>query len=313
MFEIPEKADKIAIFAHIRPDGDTLGGVLALGLSLKLAGRDVDMFCDSEIPEFYMILDGIKLINSEPYSEYDMLIAVDCADPPRLGVYARRFLAHPNTLNIDHHYTNTKYAKTNAVVPSASCCEIIYSGLKDNGLPINKNIAECIYCGIVTDTGNFAQSNTTKNSFAVTAELLDYGIDVEFLSDAFLNQKPYARHLLVAKSIQNMRFFCNGKICIVTIRLADLNEFGLNIQDTEGIIRYAIGCTGVLAGICLTESTPNTYKVSLRSKRSVDISAAAERFGGGGHKQAAGCVVSGALEEVIEKLVRAAELELPLN
>ena len=304
------RVKKIAIFSHIRPDGDTIGGMLALCLSLRLAGYQVDMFCDNGVPPCYTALEGFNGINTAPYSEYDMLIAIDCADVARLGKWSRKFSAHSNTVNIDHHFTNERYAKINIVESASSCCEIIYQILKDQNLPVNKAIAESIYVGIITDTGNFAQSNTTKNSFIVSAELTDYQIDLEFLADVFNNVKTYPRMLLVADAIKNMRFFEGGKICLIPVRADDLKRHSLTIQDTEGLIKYAIHCEGVQIGICLTESTKDNYKVSLRSKRPIDASAVARRFGGGGHKQAAGCILSGALEEVIEKLAYTASLEL---
>ncbi|MDR3318783.1 MAG: DHH family phosphoesterase [Clostridiales bacterium] len=312
MLNINAKVQRIAVFSHIRPDGDTLGSMLGLANSLISAGKTVEMFCDGEIPDTFCILAGCELINATEFTAYDMLISVDCADIFRLGRYRDVFLAHKKTLNIDHHITNTRFAVENCIRAAASTCEIVYALIKDAGLPVDKRIAECLYSGILTDTGNFAQNNTTKESHIAAAELIGYGLDIEFLSDTMLSLTSKEKLKLIAYGISSMRFYSAERICLILIRQADLDRYGLKNTETDGIIRYAINCKGVLVGICLTESAPDVFKVSLRSKRTVNIANAAAAFGGGGHKQAAGCVLSGPAEEVIERIVRASELEIPL-
>lgn len=300
----------IALISHIRPDGDTLGSSLALFHVLKNRGYICECFCDSPIPDALKVLPGCENVNKSPFSKYDMLISLDCADIKRLGKYAPDFIKHNNTLNIDHHMTNDMFASVNIVQNCGSTAEIVYKEIIALSFPITKEAAICLYAGIITDTGNFMHSNTTAESLLISSKLVENGADTEFLARKLIKEMSINKFGLIRRCLNNIRFFKNGEISFICITMRDLADCGVPSYETEGIINYALNIHGVKIAVCITESSQNSFKVSLRSNDKIDVSRVAGRFGGGGHKQASGCVVNGVLEDVVDKLVYAASTEL---
>ncbi len=299
---------RAALFTHIRPDGDALGSMNGLGLALKKKGIEVDCYCDSEVPALLSFLPNANNVLSGTLNgNYDVFISIDCADEYRLGKYKDAFLKHPNSINIDHHVTNTNYAKTNLIKNLSSSCELIFEVLKALQLEIDDEIALALYVGMVTDTGHFTQANTTSGSHIAAAELIKYNIDIEYISQKLFKEISKDKLMLIKDCITSMRFFSKDRISFIGIKSDMLKQYNLEINETEGIINYAINISGVLIGICLTESAKNAYKVSLRSKKGVNVAEVASIFGGGGHVQAAGFMVNGCFEDVIERIVKACE------
>lgn len=302
----------VAIFSHVRPDGDTVGSMFALRSALTAIGVRVDCFCDGDLPEYLAFLDNDAAWNKRTVDTYDTCIAVDCADADRIGAYRSLFFSTRETYNIDHHMTNIGYAKYNTVRDSASTCEIVYDLLDEAGLGISKEVATCIYSGILTDTGSFSQSNTTAHTHDVAARLLDCGIEVEWLHNRLCKEVKKTQQLMFADRVANMRFYSDDRIALLCVTLADLARFGLTRQETEGLVNYANNVIGVKIAVCMTENEPQQFKVSLRAKKGYNVAEVAQSFGGGGHIQAAGCSLRGLKEEVIERVVRQCELALPL-
>ncbi|HEY8423964.1 MAG TPA: bifunctional oligoribonuclease/PAP phosphatase NrnA [Clostridia bacterium] len=294
----------IALFTHIRPDGDALGSMNGLALALRKKGLQVDCYCDSEIPPLLSFLPNIHNVkNGDLEKDYDMFISVDCADELRLGKYKDAYLSHPNTVNIDHHMTNTKYAKANIIKNTSSSCELVYEVVKSLDVEIDKDIALNLYVGTVTDTGHFTQANTTSGAHFAAGELIKHNIDIEFLSQKLFKEISKEKLMLIKDCISGMRFYRGDRICLIGITQEMLKKYNLDLNETEGIINYAINIRGVLIGVCLTESGNNAYKVSLRSKNGVNVADVAASFGGGGHLQAAGFMINGNYEEAVERII----------
>ena len=299
---------KAALFTHIRPDGDALGSMCGLGLALKKKGIEVDCYCDSEVPALLSFLPNVKnVLNGVLNNNYDMFISIDCADEFRLGKYKDAFLKHQNSINLDHHMTNTNYAKQNIIKNLSSSCELIFEAVKSLNIEFDNEIALNLYVGMVTDTGHFTQANTTSGAHIACAELIKYNIDIEYISQRLFKEISKDKLMLIQDCISNMRFFSSDKISLIGIKKEMLKQYNLDINETEGIINYAININGVMIGICLTESAKNAYKVSLRSKKGVNVAEVASIFGGGGHLQAAGFMINGCFEDVIERIVKACE------
>lgn len=299
---------KAALFTHIRPDGDALGSMCGLGLALKKKGIEIDYYCDSEVPQLLSFLPDVNRVLSGTFANnYDMLISIDCADEFRLGKYKDAFLKHPNTVNLDHHMTNTNFAKINIIKNLSSSCELVFEVIKSLNIDLDDQIALDLYVGMVTDTGHFTQANTTSGVHMASAELIKYNIDIEYISQRLFKEISKNKLMLVKDCIAGMRFFSSDRICLIGIKKEMLNQHNLDINETEGIINYAINITNVMIGICLTESAKNAYKVSLRSKKGVNVAEVASLFGGGGHLQAAGFMINGCFEDVIERIVKACE------
>ncbi len=299
---------KAALFTHIRPDGDALGSMCGLGLALKKKGIEIDCYCDSEVPALLSFLPNVKnVLNGVLNNNYDMFISIDCADEFRLGKYKDAFLKHQNSINLDHHMTNTNYAKQNIIKNLSSSCELIFEAVKSLNIEFDNEIALNLYVGMVTDTGHFTQANTTSGAHIACAELIKYNIDIEYISQRLFKEISKDKLMLIQDCISNMRFFSSDKISLIGIKKEMLKQYNLDINETEGIINYAININGVMIGICLTESAKNAYKVSLRSKKGVNVAEVASIFGGGGHLQAAGFMINGCFEDVIERIVKACE------
>jgi phosphoesterase RecJ-like protein len=306
-----EGIKKIALFTHIRPDGDALGSMNGFALALKKTGLQVDCYCDSEIPPLLSFLPNIHNVqNGAIEQDYDMMMSVDCADELRLGKYKEPFLKHSFTVNIDHHMTNTNYAKVNIIKNTSSSCELVFEVIKSLGIALDDDIALNLYVGTITDTGHFTQANTTSGAHFAAGELIKYNIDIEYLSQKLFKEISKEKLMLIKDCIADMRFYCDDKMSLIGINHDMLKRYDLDIVETEGIINYAINIRGVLIGICLTESAKNSYKVSLRSKNSVNVADVAAMFGGGGHLQAAGFMINGCYEDVIERIIRACEKAL---
>jgi len=207
------------------------------------------------------------------------------------------------SLNIDHHITNNKFANKNIVKNYSSTCEILAEELAGTDF-FDEKIAYLLYVGMSTDTGHFAHSNTNSRVLSNASKLLNYGFEpYEIIKNLYRNN-TIQKTKLIGVAINSMKFYNDNKICFVTITKQNLNDCGCIISDTEGLIDYAVAIGSVEIAICLCEHSPKTYKVSFRSK-GADVSVAASMFGGGGHKQAAGCIISGFYEDVIQKLLRA--------
>lgn len=298
-----KNAERILIVCHIRPDGDSLGSGFALKKIAEKFGKSVDFVSDSDRPSHYSFIKCFNELNDKKYSNYDLGIAVDCADDTRLGKWLAVFDKCRYTINIDHHRTNNRFAQVNFVYPEkSSACEVVYDLIAADGV-IDADIATLLYLGISTDTGNFMHNNTKPETLATASKLLALGADLESIVNDFYKNNSKNKIMLTAKAIESMRFFRDDYIVIMTVTRKMLEECGCDIADTEGLIDYGMSIGSVGVAVCMTEQNARSYKVSYRSK-ALDVSLAALSFGGGGHKLAAGCVVNGHYEDVVSKIVK---------
>ena len=299
-----KKSKSIAIFCHTNPDGDTLGSAAALLLALKTMGMKCSACCDGKTPEKYVKIPGIDAFTTLPEGEFDLLIALDCAELSRLGENERYFVRHSNTINIDHHHTNSKFAKLNIVDNTSSTAEIVLSLIEKLKLSVSKDIATGLFVGITTDTGSFQHGNTDHRTFLAAARLAEAGIDIADIGFTYFKNMSLERTKILGKVLSRVRMYLDNRVAVLYILKSDFDEFNVNKLSTEGFIDYAIGITGTEVGVSICQQDQNVYKVSFRGKENVDVSKIARDFGGGGHKPAAGCIVSGLFEDVIEKIVR---------
>lgn len=285
------QSNQIALFAHIQPDGDTIGSCLALSELLRAFGKSVDLYCQDEVPVSLHFLQGIEQFQSE-YNEnmpYDLTIAVDCSDEGRMGIFSNLYQSGRHTMNIDHHISNTMYAETNLVDSTAAATgEIIYSIVKSFDIKPNKLIAEVLYTAISTDTGGFRFQNTTAESYRIGADLIDCGIDVGRITTLLYSTNRIEKIRLLGKALDSLTLYNDNQIAVITITQEDLITTGAKESEIENMINYAKDIVGVELGILFREQADSSTKVSFRSKGKVDVSRLAEEFNGGGHKAAAG-------------------------
>lgn len=299
------RAQKILVCGHVRPDGDSIGATLAMRRICQKLGKSADAVCDSEKPAAFDFLPDYELFCSPKYNNYDLFIAVDCANAKRLGAYIVQLDSAADSISIDHHSTNEEYAKTNIVDgASSSTCALLFDLFSQSGI-IDRDIATMLYTGLSTDTGHFMHSNTDAKVFYTAAKLCEYGIDVSAINHAIYCNRSLRRTKLTSRALDSIRMYAEGRVALMTVGLDDLAECGCKSEDTEGLIDFVSAISGVLISISMCEQDGGYYRVSFRAV-SCDVSAAAATFGGGGHKLAAGCIITGDRYEVTEKVVSAA-------
>lgn len=297
-------ARQVAVIGHIRPDGDCIGSCLGAWNYLKAAypQTEAQVFLES-IPEKFGYLKGAEMVRTDFPQDvvYDLCICLDCSDKERLGEGQGIFNLAKDTLCIDHHITNTGYAADNVVEAKASSsCEVLY-GLLDEE-KIGKETAECLYTGIIHDTGVFKYSSTSAKTMAIAGRLMEKGIDFSTIIDRSFYEKTYLQNQILGRALFESVAFLGGKCIFSVVRLKDMRFYGVSSHDLDGIVEQMRVTRGVECAIFLYEIEPQMFKVSLRSKNVLDVSEIASYFGGGGHVRAAGCTMSGSIYDVINNL-----------
>ena len=300
--ELLSARQSIALFAHTHPDGDTIGASIALALILRKLGKSVSIFCDTPMQSKLGVFEEVSGISTTFSGKYDLFIAVDCGDLSRVGELSGIYCQFAETLTIDHH-GGEYYSKYNLLKPYASTCQIIYELASELKIDIDDKLATYLYMGLCTDTGNFAHNNTDKACFEMAAVLCEHGAQMEQINRVFFKDISLAETKLLCRALSHIRTFYDGKMALIYLTQADLAEFGLDFNASSFLVQYAINIDTALVGVCMTEYAPNVYKVSMRGK-DYSVRDVCKEFGGGGHVYAAACMISGFLEDVIEKIVR---------
>ncbi|MDE6412248.1 MAG: bifunctional oligoribonuclease/PAP phosphatase NrnA [Clostridia bacterium] len=303
--KILKQCKSAVIFTHTRPDGDTIGGAMALSRALSFCGIENEVLSDGEIPERFDYLDGVKEIKTSPSFDAECFICIDSSTESRLGLLRDTFLAGVKkkiTVNVDHHISNTHYAKYNFVRDRASNCENILELIKELGAPITKEISEFLMTGMVTDSGGFSHNDVNGDSFRAAGEVADAGADVCKISYEVMKKQTRPRAQFYLKALSRLRFLLDDKLTAVVVPQALLDEFGLKPDATEGLVDFGLTIESTEVSTCFLEVKKGQYKVSFRSKGKVNVNEVAGVFGGGGHILASGCVLFGEEEEVVEKI-----------
>lgn len=301
-------AKTIGICGHIKPDGDCIGATLALSLYLKkrLPDAEITVFSD-EITPCFDCVEGIRQFNYAFDKEQpEVFIIVDTVDN-RIGNGEKYFKNAKKTINIDHHISNAEgCAMVNYVVPTASSASELIYDLMDKAY-MDKEIAEAIYLGIAHDTGIFKYSNTAPKTLRIVAELIEYGFDYPTLLDVTYYEKTYLQNLVLARILLESKLHMEGKVISGFIDIKTMTEMGVTGKDFDGVINQLRITQGVDCAIFMYQINAVTYKVSLRSKKIVDVSKVAEHFGGGGHVRAAGFYYKGEPEEILAEILKLVE------
>ncbi|MBP5307810.1 MAG: bifunctional oligoribonuclease/PAP phosphatase NrnA [Clostridia bacterium] len=292
------------IFSHVRPDGDTIGSAMALKEGLKSLGIRAETICAAEIPEKYsdFKLAG-EFLRDANKGEFEAHIAVDCSTEQMFSNLSPLFFSTKNTFNLDHHISNTKYARRNCVIGNASCCENVFIVLKELGVTITPGIANSLLLGVVTDTGCFAHKNVTPATLSAASELVSYGADLNAINYSMFKAQPIERARLFSIVTSGMKTYHGGKLAVIAVRAADFAATGAAQDMTEGFIDFPLSVNGVEVAVSIMETGEKTFKISYRSKGKVNVNDVAKTFGGGGHVLASGCMLNGYFEDVLDKIV----------
>lgn len=306
-----QKYDNFLLIIHMSPDGDTLGSGLALLHALRKLGKTVHIVSPDRVPHAFLFLKGAEEVcKPEDVPPFENVIFVDCGDLRRAGAAGCLIEKAAHSLCIDHHGTNEGFCEVNWIAESASTGELVYLLLQDLGISPDAELATCLYAAIATDTGNFAFSAVTANTFHTTAALMDAGLDLADCHRRLFQTNSLAKTRLLRQILQNMELFAEDRAALSVLSRDELKRFNATWDDCEGLIDPLRMIEGVEIACTLRETLNGEVRVSLRSKEYADVSAIAVRFDGGGHEKAAGCTLSCSMRDAKDMLKRAILEEL---
>ena len=308
--ELIENKKSFAITTHVRPDGDGIGSSLGLCWLLKSLGKSAEVIVRDPIPNAYTDLPGANEITqvSEINGKYDAVFVIECSDLERPGI---RGLENQITVNIDHHTTSEHFGTINWIDATASAVgEMVFNLCKAIGGRITKEIAECVYLALVTDTGSFHYANTTERTLKVASELVKAGAKPARISEAVYNSYSWSRIELMRQVLDTVRRDKSGRIATIRQTLAMRQSSNAMDGDNSGFVNIPLTAKDIEAVVYMREFEPNAYRVSLRSKGEINVARVAELFGGGGHKNASGCCVKGDWDEKETEIVEALQAEI---
>lgn len=304
--ELIENKSRFAITTHVRPDGDGIGSSLGLCWLLRSLGKSADVIVSDGIPPAYATLPGadeIVSLTEVRDGDYDAIFVIECSDVERPNILN---LEHQFTVNIDHHSTCEHFGTVNWIDPTASACgEMIYNLCKAIGGRISREIAECLYLALVTDTGSFHFPNTTERTLKVASELVKAGVKPAKISEAVYNSYPWSRIELMSQVLSTVRRDPSGRVAWMRQTSEMRETTGMTDGDNSGFVNIPLAAKEILASVYMREVEKGAFRVSLRSKGAINVARVAEIFGGGGHKNAAGCRVEGDWDECEERIVNA--------
>lgn len=308
--ELIENRKVFAITTHVKPDGDGVGSSLGLCWLLRSLGKEAEVIVRGEVPPAYQSLPGadeirdVTLLNGK----YDAVFIIECSDLSRPGIDG---LEDQLTVNIDHHATSEHFGTINWIDSTASAVgEMIYNLCKAIGGRITKEIAECVYMALVTDTGSFHFPNTSDRTLKVASELIKAGAKPEKIGEAVYNNYPWSRIELMRRVLDTVKRDPSGRIASMRQTFAMQQESGAIDGDNNGFVNIPLAARDVRAVVYMREVGPGKYRASLRSKGTINVARVAEAFGGGGHKNASGLSVEGDWDEKELEIIEAIGKEI---
>lgn len=309
------KSKHVFLASHINPDGDAVGSLIAMGLAVEALNKDVTLYNEHSLPAVYRFLPSIDRItrHADHLDRYDTAVILDCGDLNRIGRLHSAVARIPVVINIDHHVTNTGFGDLKFIDTSASAtAEIVYRLIHKMGIMISRSMATSIYTGILTDTGSFRFSNTSRTAFDICSEMMGLGVDPHDVAQHVYGTYSLGRIKLLNLAIDSIEISKNGKLSVMTLYQNMLDETGTHAEDIDGFIHYAKRIEDVKIAVLIHELSGrknkknnrpgNRYHVSLRSDGTVDVSEIAASFGGGGHSSAAGFNVNSSIDDLKKQI-----------
>ncbi|HVA90240.1 MAG TPA: bifunctional oligoribonuclease/PAP phosphatase NrnA [Chloroflexota bacterium] len=293
-------ATTLVLYTHRNPDGDSVGCVTALAAALKSLGKGVRLVCPDPLPHYLLAVPGSTTITTGPEAvTADLVVSIDVSDP---GLLAPLEVSQPGyfrgvySLNIDHHFSNTRYARHNLVDHTAAAAtEIVYDLIQELGLPLDHALATSLMYGIVNDTHSFQNSNTTPRTLAMSSELVAAGANLSgIVFDLLLVRSPASARLW-ALVLPTLLFHDDERVAFLTVSQDTLARAGAAMTDADGLVEFLRNIRDVDLAVLFKETDTDTYRLSMRASTAVDATVIAGAFGGGGHQRAAGCDISAPL------------------
>jgi bifunctional oligoribonuclease and PAP phosphatase NrnA len=302
---------RFLLTSHIDPDGDAVGSVFALYWALKSAGKDATVYLKDKIPYSYEFLPGPPDLRHDlPEEEYDAVFVIDCGNLHRAGEGYEKLLRMGRIINIDHHTTSETFGSINLIEPDASSTgEILYRLFAESAIPVNYEMAVNLYTSISTDTGSFRYQNTNSSAFLICEEMMRKGVKPAYVAQMVHENHPKERFLLLGLVLNTLETHNKDRVALVHVTEEMFDRTHTTREHTDGFVEYVREIRGVEAAILLREAGRLKYKASMRSKGRVDVAAIGALFGGGGHRNAAGCLMEGTLDDVRKRLLEAIKVE----
>lgn len=304
VIKILRQKKRILIASHVNPDGDAIGSASALGIALSKMGKEVLIYNRDGVPATLAFLPyADRVVKQIPETPYEAAILIDCASPDRAGApFEKANIAGPR-IAIDHHRIDENAVDISCIDDTAaSTGEVVLRILKAMGAPVTSDIAMCIYCTLAVDTGFFHYSNTTEGVLRVAAELVALGADPWTVARNLEESYQPARFYLLARSLVSLEISKDGRYAHMDVTEKMIKDTGADIEMSDEFASIPRSIDSVVISALFREMGSGRIKVSLRSKESIDVSAIAKKFGGGGHSHAAGCSITGTLQEAKDKI-----------
>ena len=290
------RSDTPLILSHIRPDGDAIGSIIGLSLALQKAGKKPQMVLTDGLPRKFRFLTGAEQISRRIKGNYDLVVTLDCADKKRVGSPTELPDVH---INIDHHITNELYAETNLVIPEQPATTAILAEYPPLwGFTIDKDVANALLMGMITDSIGFSTSNVTSGFLRLAANLMEKGADLPSLYHQALTAQSLPASIIWGNALSRIK--SEGDLAWTTITLEDRTNAAYQGRDDANLTNHLSLLEKIDVSVLFNEQKDGKVKVSWRSNAKFDVSKIAMRFDGGGHPPAAGAEIIGGLETVME-------------
>lgn len=295
------RGERFLICSHTRPDGDSVGSMLALGMIIEKMGKRADLAAAEAIPPHYRQFPGVKSIRiaERIRGKYDAAILLECGSVERTRLRGlEKFLL----VNIDHHVTGCEFAQFNWIDHgAASTGEMVYRLAMAAGVAVTPQMAHCIYATLLTDTGGFCYGNVDESTFTLARDMVAAGADPIAIAREVYFSAPLSRLLLLGAALRRLKR--EGALAWLWITPQDMVRTSATEEDCEGIVNAALSTAEVDAVAFFRELPGRTIRVSLRSKSGLNVAAIAARLGGGGHKNAAGCTLYNSLPRALNTVL----------
>ncbi len=297
------KNQRFMVATHVNPDGDAIGALLGMKLILQRLGKSVDAYAQDRVPPEFEFLPQARAIHNKPLEsvEYEVAILVDCGDFERVGKELSRFISRgaPFVINIDHHVTSKPFGDICWVETSASStCEMLYDLCVSLSLAPDAALSSVLYTGILTDTGSFRFSNTTRRVFEIVSVLVEMGADPAHIATQIYDSATPEKLKLLAQVLGTMEFHADSRIVTAELSRSMISDSSSSYMDSEGFINHLRSVKSVDLAMLFRELSDGLVHISMRSRGGIDVATLAQRHGGGGHRRAAACRVPGSLHSV---------------
>lgn len=310
IIEAINEGQHFLVVSHVRLDGDALGSELAVYLMLRDLGKKAVVYNQDKTPEQYRFLPGARNIVQDPgdIEQYDTAFVLDCSELERVGDQAEKIGKIKRLINIDHHISNSGFCELKLIDARASSAgELVFRLLMEMGFRLTKDICTNLYAAILTDTGGFRYSNTRHDALFAAGTLVENGADPQWISENIYESDPPARLKLRARVMKTLSLDLVKSVGSLTVTNEMLQETGAAVDYTDGFVDIPRTVRGIKIAVLYTQLNGKGFKISLRSKGSVNVEKIARKFGGGGHVNAAACRIEGDINSVKSKIMEAIE------